>query len=531
MYLRISRNRRGKNVYEYAQICERYRENGKQKTRILEYLGPVRNESDMERYRKALLLAAEKQPIMRMTSEEFSLLPSMEFGVAYASMAVMSNNGILSILRRNAGVYAHILNFMIIARLQEPSSDLSLINMSEKIYYPWSEINLNDDNIYRTLDKVISAKDQIEVEIFKALKPDTSTIHYDLTSSYFEGKEDNDLVLFGYSRDKKRGKEQIVIGLVMADGIPIHHEVWPGNTIDPKTLESTISTLKDRFGIRNVTFIGDRAFGRSKSLDLLDRNQYITAAYRWDQPYRHILMDTDFKDAIAMDKLLIKRVEINTDEILNDHSTEDQRKLIEKRKYIAVYNKEREQLDLNDLEDRINVIKKKISEIPDQSDLKKSLGKMKSLVHFSEDGSILNEKRINILKKLAGRFLIVTNTDLPEREVVSLYKEQWEIERSFRTIKSFIEIRPVYHRKSERIRAHVFVCVLSLLLSGIIEKKTDLTISETVRILSQLKVTPVRLQSGIIKIRSESEQVLNLLNKMEIPYPEKIIDGARKNRT
>ena len=79
----------------------------------------------MERYRKALLLAAEKQPIMRMTSEEFSLLPSMEFGVAYASMAVMNNNGILSILRRNAGVYAHILNFMIIARLQEPSSDLS----------------------------------------------------------------------------------------------------------------------------------------------------------------------------------------------------------------------------------------------------------------------------------------------------------------------------------------------------------------------------------------------------------------------
>ena len=203
----------------------------------------------------------------------------------------------------------------------------------------------------------------------------------------------------------------------------------------------------------------------------------------------------------------------------------------EKRKYIAVYNKEREQLDLKDLEDRINVIKKKISEIHDETELKKSLGKMKSLVNFSADGAILNEKRINMLRKLAGRFLIVTNTDLPEREVVFAYKEQWEIERSFRTIKSFIEIRPVYHRKSERIKAHVFVCVLSLLLSRIIEKKTELTISETVRILSQLKVTPVRLQSGIIMIRSESEQVLNLLNKMNIPYPEKITDGARTKMT
>ncbi len=276
-------------------------------------MGPVRDESDMERYRRALLLAGEKQSIRSMAPDGFSLLPSREYGIAHASMAVMNNSGILSILRKNVGVYSHILNFMIIARLQEPSSDLSLISMSEKIYYPWSEINLNDDNIYRTLDKLISAKDKIEMEIFKALKQDISKIHYDVTSSYFEGKEDNDLVLFGYSRDKKRGKEQIVIGLVIADGIPVHHEVWPGNTVDPKTLESTIYTLKERFYIKNVTLIADRAFGRTKSLELLDQNRYITAAYRWDQSYRDILMITDFTDAIALDQLLIKRVEINTD--------------------------------------------------------------------------------------------------------------------------------------------------------------------------------------------------------------------------
>ncbi|MGC8563179.1 MAG: IS1634 family transposase, partial [Thermoplasmata archaeon] len=93
-------------------------------------------------------------------------------------------------------------------------------------------------------------------------------VHYDLTSSYSEGRENNDLVLFGYSRDKKRGKEQIVIGLVMADGIPIYHQVWPGNTVDPKTLESTLTTLKERFHVDKVIFIGDRAFGRSPSLNL-----------------------------------------------------------------------------------------------------------------------------------------------------------------------------------------------------------------------------------------------------------------------
>ena len=145
-----------------------------------------------------------------------------------------------------------------------------------------------------------------------------------------------------------------------------------------------------------MTFIGDRAFGRSKSLDLLDHNLYITAAYRWDQPYRDILMDTDFTDAIAMDKLLIKRVEINIDDILDNDSDEDQRKLAEKRRYIAVYNKEREILDLNDLDDKINIIRRKISEIPDENDLKKSLGKLKSLVKFTKNGAVPNENRINI---------------------------------------------------------------------------------------------------------------------------------------
>ncbi|MGC8546941.1 MAG: hypothetical protein ACP5MU_04720, partial [Thermoplasmata archaeon] len=104
MFLRISRNRRGKNVYEYAQIAERYRENGKQKTRIIEHLGPVRNKDDMERYGRALEMAREREPIKRSTPDEFSLLPSLDFGIAYASMSIMRNRGILPLLKKSAGV-------------------------------------------------------------------------------------------------------------------------------------------------------------------------------------------------------------------------------------------------------------------------------------------------------------------------------------------------------------------------------------------------------------------------------------------
>lgn len=516
MFLRITKVRRGSAVLEYASIAERLVVDHVQKTVTLKYLGPVKSAADTERYRK--VLDEYREAMRKFSLNDLKIRPTLSFGIFYAARSIMERNGISGILKKHTRTYAGILSFMIISRLFEPSSDIDLVDLEKRVYYPW-ELQISEDNVYRSLDSLLAGKDDIEIEIFNALKPDTSTVHYDLTSSYFEGREDNDLVLFGYSRDKKRGKEQIVIGLVMADGIPIHHEVWPGNTIDPKTLESTISVLKERFHIKNVIIIADRAFGRSKSLDLLDQNLYITAAYRWDQPYRSILMNTDFTDSLVMDDLVMKKVAISVDQVMKDDSTGDQKRLAEKRIYIAVYNRKREDLDLKDLNDRIDTVKKRISEIPDQKELKKSLGKLRSLVKFPETGAVLNEKRIEILKKLAGRFLIVTNADLPESEIVSAYKDQWQIERSFRTIKSFIEIRPVYHRKSERIRAHVFVCVLSLLVSRIMEKLSGRTIDSIRKDLNYLDVVPVTVEKRDLYISSESSAASDILKSLGLPYP------------
>ena len=112
-----------------------------------------------------------------------------------------------------------------------------------------------------------------------------------------------------------------------------------------------------------------------------------------------------------------------------------------------------------------------------------------------------------------------TNTDLPESEIVTAYKEQWQIERSFRTIKSFLEIRPVYHRKSDRIRAHVFVCVLSLLLSRIMEKLTGRAIDSIRRSLNYLDVVPVTVEKREMYISSESSEASDVLKSLGLPYP------------
>ena len=525
MHFRIISVRRGKATHRYAQIVERYTENGKARNKVIRHLGPVKNGSDEERYRRMFALENQRDHVARADIRDLDLLSPREYGIIYASRILCHDLGMDQVFYA-LDQYYDIIFLAVISRLIYPSSDYDLLRLSEKIEYPVQD--LKKDRIYAALDRLIEKKDDIELGMFHALHPDTTVVHYDLISSYFEGKEDNDLVLFDYSRDKKRGKEQIVIGLVMANGIPIHHQVFPGNTVDPKTLESTISVLKDRFHVKNVIFIADRIFGRTRSLDILDHNQYITAAYRWDQPYRNVLMNTDFSGGSTVNDLVIKSVSINLDDVIDEDSTEDQRKLAEKRRYIAVYNRNREELDLKDLNNKLVTVKKKMLENRDQKELKKSLGKLKSLVKFSANGSTLNVKRIHVLKKLAGRFLIVTNTALTESEVVSAYKEQWQIERSFRTVKSFLEIRPIYHRKSDRIKAHVFLCVLSLLIARLFEKATEdkMTMSVISDMLSELKAVAIRIPEGEITLRTESENARNILGILKIPYPGKIVNDT-----
>ncbi|MGC8561926.1 MAG: IS1634 family transposase [Thermoplasmata archaeon] len=522
MFLRVTRKKYGNRIHEYAQIAEHKIVNHRQKTIVLKHLGPVRNADDKERYRRIFDLERESEEVRRFKPSDLKLLPSLNFGILYASRKLMEEHGLMKVLAEHTGEYTDVIFLMIVSRLVDPSSDLSLMEFNRNSYSD-NPVNTEQSRIYRALDRLISKKDQIEIGIFHALKPDISTVHYDLTSSYFEGREDNDLVLFGYSRDKKRGKEQIVIGMVMADGIPIHHEVWPGNTVDPKTLESTIATLKDRFHIRNFIFIADRAFGSNTSLELLDHNLYITAAYRWDMPYRRIITETVFDDSDLIGDLFMKEVTLDAADLSHGGITQEEKAFIMKRRHIMVYNRKREVLDLRDLEEKIRIVRDKIREIKDTDDLKKSLGKLRSLVKFTKHGVMMNQKRISMLKSLAGRFMIITNTDLPIREVVNSYKDQWKIERSFRTIKSFLEIRPVNHRKSERIRAHVFICVLSLLLSNMMEKQTGMTIERTTRDLSELKVIPVKLTNGIVMIRTESDRAEKVLVKLGVEYPKNVV--------
>ena len=219
---------------------------------------------------------------------------------------------------------------------------------------------------------------------------------------------------------------------------------------------------------------------------------------------------------MVMDGLIIKNVEIGLDEAVKDDASDEGSKLAGKRRYIALYSGEPAEVDLNN---KIDMVSKKMFEITDQKELKRPLGKLKSLVKLQKTGTVLKEKRIETLRKFAGRFLIVVNTDLPENEVAAAYKGQWTIERSFRTMKSFIEIRPIYHWNPGRIKTHVFVCVLSLVLSRTMEKLTGSSIESVRRNLNCLDAVPVIVEKMKLYVSSESDEASKILKLMKLKYP------------
>ena len=516
--LRIGKAVRKNSVLRYAEIVEDVVKDGKRTTRLLKYLGPVRTEGDVERYRKMLALEKRRMSVEKADIRDLDILPHRNFGMIYSSSLISSP---LTKVFDLMGKHRDIIFLSVVSRLVHPGSDLSLINFLDRSYYP-SVSELKKDAIYEALDALMAKKNEIEMAIVKALKPDLKRVYYDLTSTYFEGKEKNDLVMFGYSRDKKRGKKQINIGLMMADGIPIHHQVFPGNTIDPKTLKPIHTDLRKKFHVGRVIFIGDRAFGRKPSLTYLDRNEYITAVYRWDQPYRNTLMSTVFGEEHYHKELELHAMEVKVKWNTKD-LTSSEKKRTRKRRAIAVYSAEREKEDVADIEEKEKIVNEIISSGKKGTDLIKALGKLRT--YTKNKGKEIDVSRIETVKKLAGRFMIVSDADLSVEEIVKGYKDLWKIERSFRTIKSFIEIRPVYHRKEERIEAHVFVAVLSFLMARLFENALNntMTIARISETLSELEAIPVRTEAGTIFLRTEADKARTLMEKINIPYPNKML--------
>jgi transposase len=338
--------------------------------------------------------------------------------------------------------------------------------------------DFDEDNLYAALDWLAAKQDKIETQLYKLHTKQKgqppALVLYDVTSSYFEG-EKNELAAFGYNRDGKKGKRQIVIGLLTdPEGEPLAVEVFQGNSSDPTTVASQVSKLVERFHIRNVVFVGDRGMIKAKGKEVLAQQsfQYITAMT--DPQVRKLLKSNIiqpglFDESIAEvcdgeRRYVLRRDEVTQRKEQHRRDSKLRRlgELIEKRNLVLASSlKASPEKALKAIQ--AWSIRHKISSFAKLTLTERTLACDIDIQAKDEDAL------------LDGCYVL--ETDVPANamtkdQIDARYRDLQKVERDFRAMKTgLLEVRPIFVRKAERTKAHVFLSMLALKVTRVVEGK------------------------------------------------------------
>jgi len=326
--------------------------------------------------------------------------------------------------------------------------------------------------IYDALDWLLKRQKRIENKLARKHLSDGVLVLYDVSSSFYTGHE-SDLVRYGHSRDHRRDRPQIVYGLLCdADGRPIAVEVFPGNTADPKTFTRLVSTVRQRFGIRQLVLVGDRGMITSKRIDedLRDVEGLAWISALRSDAIRKLVREETIQPSLFDERDL---AEVTSDEFPGERLVVCRNpRLAEDRARV------REEL-LKATEEKLEQItqatQRERNPLQGESEIGIRVGRVleKSKVgkHFdheiTETGFTWsrNEERIAAEAALDGLYVVrspVSPENLSSEQVVESYKRLARVERAFRCLKTVdLQVRPIYHHEDDRIKAHVFLCLLA----------------------------------------------------------------------
>jgi hypothetical protein len=329
---------------------------------------------------------------------------------------------------------------------------------------------VDEVELYRALDWLGARQGAIEAALARRHLKDGALVLYDVSSSWLEGRC-CELARFGYSRDGKKGKLQIVYGLLCAaDGCPVAVEVFEGNTADPMTLATQIDKLKDRFGLSRVVLVGDRGMITSARI----RDELKPAGLDWitalRAPQIRALLDTgafqlslfDERDLaeITAPEFPGERLVVCKNPLLAEERTRKRGDLLQATE--AALTKLADQIARGTGPKGQDKIARAVGRIENRYKLAKLFD-----ITVAEDGFSFarNPDRIAAEARLDGFYVIRTSVEdksLAAEGVVGAYKGLARVERAFRSLKTVdLHIRPIHHWLAPRVRAHVFLCMLA----------------------------------------------------------------------
>jgi transposase len=475
--------------------------------------------------------AAKIEAEVSRVGEDIKCVRSMPMGGGYLLRRLWESLGFGGVIEKvikgrkyrmpvEWAIYAMVAN-----RALAPDSKRAVEEWVRKDVWLGNKDEIELQHLYRGMDILLEAAEELQEEIYyrvaNLLNLEVDLIFFDTTSTYMEieGEDEGGLRRYGHSKDRRPDLPQVVIGLaVTKEGIPVKCWVLPGNTSDMKTVRMVQEELR-QWRIGRCIWVMDRGMNSEENRVILQRagGQYILGEKLRDARGKN-------KEALCCggryrrvrENLMVKEVYVGQGR--------------GRRRFVVVYNPEQAKKDKQMREEVLKRIEETLKEVEGKGD-KKALcdlltdRRMGRYLKKLKNGKVkIDREKVKAEEALDGKYLLTTSDESLSAEEVALgYKQLLEVERAFRTLKSTLELRPVYHRKDERIKAHVLLCFFALVLIRIAEIKTGQSWRHIRAEMQRMHLVEIETKDGRILQRTElTPGQSNILKKLKISPPPKI---------
>ena len=476
MFARVKKS--GNN--QYLQIVENRRENGKVAQRVIVTLGRLDQMSEkgeveslirsLSRFSERTLLILSDKSNVSASAKKIG--PALIFERLWKELGIGPIVSSLVADRKFGFSVERALFLTVLHRLFVSGSDRGC----EKWHRDYRITGVEDialQHLYRAmafLGEEISdqndrthaprcTKDLIEERMFdhrKNLFTDLDLVFLDTTALYFEGEGGKSIGERGHSKDHRPDLNQMVVGALLDDrGRPIACEMWPGNTADVTSTIPVVTRLKKRFGANRFCIVADRGMISKETITELEKEKlsYILGV--------RMRLVKEVKTEVLLDESAYEEVYPEGLYSKDPSPLKVKEVVINKTRYIVCKNERQARRDEADRNTIVESLKEKIKKAP--SSLISNKG-YRGFLKVTKESVLLDEDKVKADATFDGIWVLTTNTKLAAREVALKYKELWMVEHTFRDMKSVINTRPIYHKRDETIKGHVFCSFLALAL-------------------------------------------------------------------
>ena len=538
MYVRtIKRKNKDGSVVEYVQLANNVwnKEKGFAQAQVIHSFGRS-DQLDVKALKRLIksvsrFLDPEDSAQIEHKDDELKLISSKPAGGGYLLKSLWNKLGINERLQKSlnhrsyTAPIADALFAMVANRALAPSSKLAIEQWAAEEVYLGDHQPLQVQHCYRAMDFLLEHEQIIQQEVFwstaSLLNLTVDLIFFDTTNTYFESDEPgpSELKAYGKSKDKRDDLPQVTIGLaVTREGIPVRCWVLPGNQHDSQCVDQVQKDLNN-WNLGRVVWVMDRGMSSEANQKILQRagGQYILGEKLSGPKLNEAALAHPGRFKVISGKLHIKEV------FVGEGSG--------RRRYVIAYNPQQAKQDrinreqiLERLSCELEVLnKKRTTKTQCKLMRHRSMGRY---VKELKSGQLrIDKAKVTQDEKIAGKYLLSTSDQHLSAEDIALgYKQLLEVERAFRTLKSTLSLRPVYHSKDERIRSHVLICWLALLLVRIVEVEVGQSWLTIRRQMQQQNLINLFGKNGRTLQHTELTSFqLNVLKKLKIKPPKRIL--------